>query len=139
MSFSVNSAISSPPATLRTSSPLSELSYYESEPTTSRRRIRARKRINFSRPLHFKAFSTDPSPDMQNVPFLEYCSVYWGVHARKELSDRGKSLALELFKEDYGQISTRLLLAKHYILRHIVLSHRSGDYIAHRSSELLRL
>ena len=59
-----------------------------------------------------KAFWTDPSPDTRNAPFLEYCSVYWGVHARQELSDCGISLALELLKENYGQISTRLLLAQ---------------------------
>ena len=80
-----------------------------------------------------KALSTNAFPDTRSVgycsiswrstssfirdaPFLEYCSVYWGVHAKRELSDCGRSLALELLKEDYGQISTRLLLAqvKHF-------------------------
>ena len=59
-----------------------------------------------------KALSTDPSPDSRNVPFLEYCSVYWGVHAKMELSDCGRSLALELLKENYSQISTKSLLAQ---------------------------
>ena len=59
-----------------------------------------------------KALSTDPSPDIQNAPFLEYCSVYWGVHAKRELSDCTRSLALDLLKDDYGQISTKLLLAQ---------------------------
>jgi len=59
-----------------------------------------------------KAHSTNPSPDTQNTPFLEYCSVFWGVHAKRELSDCGRSLALKVLKEDYGQISTRLLLAE---------------------------
>jgi len=58
-----------------------------------------------------KTLSTTHSPDTQNPPFLEYCSAYWGVHAKKELSDYGRSLALELLKEDYSPISTRLLLA----------------------------
>ena len=55
---------------------------------------------------------------MQNTPFLEYCSVYWGVHAKRDLSDSAKSLALELLKEDYGQVSTELLLTqmKHFRL-----------------------
>ena len=57
-----------------------------------------------------KALSIAPSPDTGNAPFLEYCSLYWGVHAKRELSDYGISLALELFKGDYGQISTELLL-----------------------------
>ena len=60
---------------------------------------------------HVKSLSTTPSPDTRGAPFLEYCSVYWGVHAKKELSDYGRSLALELLKEDYSQISTELLLA----------------------------
>ena len=57
-----------------------------------------------------KAISIAPPPDTQRTPFLEYCSVYWGAHAKKELSDSGKSLALELLKEDYSLISTELLL-----------------------------
>jgi len=58
-----------------------------------------------------KALSIDPSPDTQNAPFLQYCSVFWGVHAKRDLSDYGRSLALELLKVDYGEISTRLLFA----------------------------
>jgi len=57
-----------------------------------------------------KVHSTAPSPDAQNTPFLEYRSVYWGIHAKKEFSDRARLLALELLKGDYGQISTKLLL-----------------------------
>ena len=59
-----------------------------------------------------KALWTDPSPNTQNAPFLEYCSVYWGVHAKRELSGCGRSLALDLLKENYSQISTRSLLAQ---------------------------
>jgi len=59
-----------------------------------------------------QALWTAPSPDIQNAPFLEYCSVYWGVHAKKDLSDYARSLALELLKGPYGQISTKLLLAQ---------------------------
>ena len=38
-------------------------------------------------------------------PFLEYCSRYWGVHAKKELSDCARSLALQLFSEYDGLVS----------------------------------
>jgi len=55
---------------------------------------------------------TSPHPDTQNTPFLEYCSIYWGVHAKRELSDSGKSLALELLRENNGPISTKSLLAQ---------------------------
>ena len=59
-----------------------------------------------------RGFSTGPSLDTQNTPFLEYCSVYWGVHAKKELSDYARSLALELLKGDYCPILTKLLLTQ---------------------------
>jgi len=52
-----------------------------------------------------KALSTADSDDTWNTPFLEYCSIYWGAHAKKELSDYGRSLALELLKEGYSLIN----------------------------------
>jgi len=58
-----------------------------------------------------KALSTAPPSDTDNIPFLEYCSVYWGVHAKRELSDYARSLALNLCREHYGHISTKFLLA----------------------------
>ena len=59
-----------------------------------------------------RALSADPSPDTQNMPFLEYCSAYWGVHAKRDLSDDARSLALELFQDYDGHISTGLLLGR---------------------------
>jgi len=59
-----------------------------------------------------KALLTAPSLGMENASFLEYCSVHWGAHAKKELSDSARSFALELLKGDYSQISTKLLLAQ---------------------------
>jgi len=59
-----------------------------------------------------KVLSASASSDSRNTPFLEYCSVYWGVHAKRELSDSTRSLALELLKRDYGQISTQFLLER---------------------------
>jgi len=59
-----------------------------------------------------KALSTNLSPDAQNTPFLEYSSVFWGAHAKRELSDCGRSLALKLLSDHYGQIPTKLLLAQ---------------------------
>ena len=37
-----------------------------------------------------KDLSTIPSPDPQSTPFVEYASLYWGVHAKRELSDCAK-------------------------------------------------
>ena len=60
-----------------------------------------------------KAFSNAPfGGSTLSPPFLEYCSVYWGVHAKRELSEHGKSLALKLLEGHYGQTSTGLLLAE---------------------------
>jgi len=63
-----------------------------------------------------KALANAVDSDMQNGTFLEYCSVNWGVHAKRELSDSGRSLALELLNENYCETSTKLLLeqTKHY-------------------------
>jgi len=58
-----------------------------------------------------KALSAAESDDTRNTPFLQYCSIYWGVHAKRELSECGRSLAVELLKEPYSRISTKLLLA----------------------------
>ncbi|RPB01554.1 ankyrin, partial [Choiromyces venosus 120613-1] len=57
-----------------------------------------------------KVLLADPSPKHQDTPFLKYCPIYWGVHAKRELSDCAKLLALKLFKEYDGHIYTRLLL-----------------------------
>ena len=59
-----------------------------------------------------KALSAAVPPDTQNTPFLEYSSVYWGVHAKRELSDCARSLALELLRGDYSEISTRSLIKR---------------------------
>jgi len=44
-----------------------------------------------------KALPSDSFPDLQRTPFLEYSSLYWGAHAKRDLSDRVKRLALDLF------------------------------------------
>jgi len=56
------------------------------------------------------ALSADPHPDTRGRPFLEYCSLYWGVHAKKELSACARSLALGLLQEYDGHRSTGFLL-----------------------------
>jgi len=46
----------------------------------------------------------------KTAPFLEYASCYWGVHARKETTERVKSLALDLLERYDSHISAKLLL-----------------------------
>jgi len=57
-----------------------------------------------------KALSASRSSYAQSTPFLEYSSVYWGVHAKRELSDCAKLLALRLFDDYNDHISTEILL-----------------------------
>ena len=65
-----------------------------------------------------KAHSTDPSVDphkfFNDKPFLGYSSVYWGVHARRELSECAISLALELLRKYDGHISVVHLLQEEF-------------------------
>jgi len=61
-----------------------------------------------------KTLSVDTEADLHalidNEPFLAYCSRYWGVHAKKELSDYAISLALQLFREYDGHILVALIM-----------------------------
>jgi len=57
-----------------------------------------------------KAMTTEAASTAADTSFLEYCSIYWGVHAKKGLSAHAKSLALELFREYDAHPSTKLLL-----------------------------
>jgi len=57
-----------------------------------------------------RALSAGASSDLQGQPFLEYCSLYWGVHARRDLSDCARLLALKLFDDYNRHISTKVLL-----------------------------
>jgi len=64
-----------------------------------------------------KALPTNASPDTQKMPFLEYSSLYWGIHAKRELSDYSKYLALKMFRECRSHISLNLLLRQIGCLR----------------------
>ena len=57
-----------------------------------------------------KALPIRPFPDLQETPFLEYASLYWGIHAKRDLSDCAKFLALQLFNSHTPHISMRILL-----------------------------
>jgi len=57
-----------------------------------------------------RALSAGASSDLQGQPFLEYSSLYWGVHARRDLSDCARLLALKLFDGYNHHISTKVLL-----------------------------
>ena len=48
--------------------------------------------------------------NLGDTPFLTYSSLYWGSHAKVELSDPAKSLALELLNTANNHISATLLI-----------------------------
>ena len=59
-----------------------------------------------------------PSPSLEyrlsslysSAPFLKYSSLYWGMHAKRDLSDRAKQLALKLFDDYSNHVSVKILL-----------------------------
>jgi len=80
------------------------------------------------------ALSTTPSPDLQSTPFLEYSSLYWGTHAKRDLSDCAKLLALKLFDNYNSHISAKILLEErtryHYDVNFEKISLFSGLHCA---------
>ena len=57
-----------------------------------------------------KGLPANHIPNLRDIPFLEYSSLFWGSHAKAKLSDRAKSLALELLNRDGNHISASLLV-----------------------------
>ena len=56
-----------------------------------------------------KALPVKPQPDLSSMPFLKYCSRHWGTHARRELSDRARSLAMELLYQYENHVTAKSL------------------------------
>ena len=66
--------------------------------------------LNYLNLQQVTTLSASPSPDLQGTPFLEYSSLYWGTHARRDLSNCAKLLALKLFDNYNNHISSKILL-----------------------------
>jgi len=66
--------------------------------------------LSYLNSQQIRALSTSTFPDLGSTPFLEYSSVYWGTHAKRDLSDCAKSLALKLFDNHNNSMPTRILL-----------------------------
>ena len=56
-----------------------------------------------------KRLQTGDDLNLTEMPFLEYSSLHWGAHAKIELSDHAKSLALGLLNRYDSNISSALL------------------------------
>ena len=59
-----------------------------------------------------KGLPADSVSNLDDMPFLEYSSLYWGRHAKMELTDHTKSLALGLLNRYDSHISSALLFKK---------------------------
>ena len=70
---------------------------------------------NTQHPPHFKHSPEYWAVAIPTTPFLEYSSLYWGVHAKRDLSDCAKQLALTLFDDYNSHISTEILLEANYV------------------------
>jgi len=57
-----------------------------------------------------RGLTANSVPNPGDMPFLNYCSLYWGIHAKAELSNSSKSLALELLSLGGNHIYATLLV-----------------------------
>jgi len=62
--------------------------------------------LNYDR---VKGLPANTTSNLGEMPFLEYSSFYWGTHAKMELSDSAKTLALQLLDRYDSHISSTLL------------------------------
>ena len=62
--------------------------------------------LNFPR---VKDLLAGPFPDPRDTPFLQYSSLYWGIHMRMEVTNRAKALALQILDQFAGHISAKFL------------------------------
>ena len=53
-----------------------------------------------------KGFPALEFPNHEEMPFLEYSSFYWGSHAKMELSNQAKTLALKLLNQYPNHITS---------------------------------
>jgi len=90
---------------------------------------------------HIKGLPADKAPNLQDVPFLNYPALYWGIHAKEGLSDGEKLLAVALLSHYDFHISATLLLIqmREYTYRSGPVPLFPGLHCAsYNTSELLR-
>ena len=75
-----------------------------------------------------KALSASSSPDLQDKPFIEYSSQYWGVHAKQGLSDCAKLLALNLLGDYNTHISTQILFKSQGLYMYLAQPDKSTPF-----------
>ena len=86
-----------------------------------------------------KAISTDLSPNMLDSPFLEYCSLYWGVHAKENSRIAECHSRYSYYRDTIATYPPGCFWSEQviYIATIPVPVSNSVGYTAHRSLELL--
>jgi len=64
--------------------------------------------LNFESIKDLPSYLLETTP-LREAPFLKYAACYWGVHARKELTERTKSLVLQFLDQYHCHISMDIL------------------------------
>ena len=72
-----------------------------------------------------RVLSSDDTRHILEMPFQGYCSLYWGVHAKRELSDYARSLAIRLLQKYDGHISAKSLLRQ---VKHLIPWYRDTSF-----------
>ena len=77
-------------------------------------RILGQKCLTYLNYNRVKRLPANNVSNLEDMLFLEYSSLYWGVHAQMDLSDDAKSLALKLLDRYDSHISSVLLFEHIY-------------------------
>jgi len=106
--FSTHPNIFSRPHSAMAEICLTYLNSYQVKPLLTLSALHSRKtRRSVARPRVKSYFDTYA---LDHYPFLKYCAINWGVHAKRELSDRSRSLALELLQGGGGHKFAQFIL-----------------------------
>ena len=65
--------------------------------------------LTYLNSVQTEALLAKPQPDLSSMPFLKYCSRYWGIHANRELSDCAVLLAMELLGQYENHVAANSL------------------------------
>ena len=65
--------------------------------------------LTYMHSVQAKALPAKPQPELSSLPFLKYCSRYWGTHAKREISDRTILLAAELLAQYENHVASNAL------------------------------
>ena len=65
--------------------------------------------LTYLNSVQAKAVPAKSQPNISSMPFLKYSSRYWGIHAKRELSDRAVLLAMEFLDQYENHVAANTL------------------------------